>query len=345
MKRFLASFLAAFLLLAASVTNAAGPTLTVNTSDPLMGDTMPAGDTAIIYGENCDIMAFAMTGYHFVNWTIGSGTATIANENLPETTINCTTDTTVTANFAINSNTAYPIEFSTAGAGHGVATAGTIIAYIDEWKEISATAKPGSVFVNWSGTNVNFESADSPVTRVQLSSPGNGLVTATFAPGGSLFKLTPAVSGSGTVMPSRPVSIYANEPVSISAEAGIGYHFVNWTADAGATIINANSPQTFVKIILVGDKTVTANFAANSAYYNLSIACSPLTSGVTNGTTVSVAAGEPTLISATAAPGSHFVNWTFGAGATIVDANAPETYARITADATVTANFAYNGQG
>ncbi|HCE42525.1 MAG TPA: hypothetical protein DET40_03135 [Lentisphaeria bacterium] len=338
MKRIFASLISAVVLLAASLSNAAGPFLTVDSADPVKGAAF--GSTFTMDGELSPINAVPNPGYHFVNWTITSGTATITDENSRDTTASITADATVTANFAINSNTAYPIVFNT--VGQGLATSGTVIAYIDEWKEISATAQPGSMFVNWSGVNVNFEKTDSPETRVQLASGGDGIVTANFAPGGSVFTLTPVVSGSGIVTPSRPVSIYANGPVSISAEAGPGYHFVNWTADAGATVIDASSPQTFVKIVLVGDKTVTANFAPNIEDYTLTMACSPLSGGMTNGTTVSAAAGEPTLILATAAPGSHFVNWTAGAGATIIDANSPETYARITADATVTANFAYN---
>ncbi|MFZ2655666.1 MAG: SBBP repeat-containing protein [Victivallales bacterium] len=294
------------------------------------------GTMSVLKGEPFSISAEVAKGYHFVNWAPTSGSPAITDANAPDTTVTLTSDATVTLNASLNTGTFYYLSMNVIGSG---STSQPCIVYSNEWKEISATASAGSHFVGWTKVGgASFGNASSPETSVKLTT--DATVTANFAVDGASYTLTPAISGSGSTQPAHPVLVSSGEPMPITAEAGVGYHFINWTAGAGSTIVDVNSPETYA--ILTANATITANFAPNTAYYNLTIVSSPTFGGTTSETTVVVASGEPCQISATANYGYHFTDWTSPANTTFVDANLPTTYVRLSGDATVTANFATN---
>ena len=66
------------------------------------GTTTPSGSVLVGHGEPTSITANPLVGYHFVNWTVTSGTANIANANSTPTTVTLSSgDATVRANFAV----------------------------------------------------------------------------------------------------------------------------------------------------------------------------------------------------------------------------------------------------
>ncbi len=121
--------------------------------------------------------------------------------------------------------------------------------------------------------------------------------------------------------------------VNLAAEADEGYHFVNWTGDAGDI---ANVGDATTTITVESDCSITANFVA--AYY--------LTSSSTEGGSVTVPGegtfryGEGAVVNLVATPddGYQFLNWT-GEVDDVANVNDATTSITISRDCSITANF------
>ncbi len=112
----------------------------------------------------------------------------------------------------------------------------------------------------------------------------------------------------------------------MTAVANSGYHFVNWS-DGVTTASRTDTNVT-------ADKSVTANFAANT--YTLTYTAGA--NGTITGTSPQTVNhnGSGTAVTAVADSGYHFVNWSDGV------TTASRTDTNVTADKSVTANFAIN---
>ncbi|MCL2183324.1 MAG: InlB B-repeat-containing protein [Chitinispirillia bacterium] len=144
-------------------------------------------------------------------------------------------------------------------------------------------------------------------------------------------------TAGGTVSPPEPqTGIAAGTAVNISATAATGYAFSNWTVSGSGTIASANSASTYV--IVNGDATVTANFAVT---YSLTVGASPVDGGTVSPPEpkTGITAGTAVNISATAATGYKFINWTVSGAGTIANANNVSASVTVNGDAAVTANF------
>ncbi len=153
---------------------------------------------------------------------------------------------------------------------------------------------------------------------------------------GPTHQLTMAVgTGSGSTDPSVGGHTYAEGTVvSITATPAAGYVFSDWT---GGSVADPDDPTTTVT--MDADKTVTANFVAQT--YDLTMAVSPSGGGTTTpavGTTSHVA-NSVVGISATPAVHYFFSNWT---GTGVADPNSASTTVTVDGNKTVTANFAYD---
>jgi hypothetical protein len=163
--------------------------------------------------------------------------------------------------------------------------------------------------------------------------------TIAVRPSFTTYNLTMAVApgGSGNATDLTNASPYtAGTVVNITAVAAAGYRFANWTAPAGV-FGNANAAATNFTMP-AQNVTATANFVA---VYNLTMAVAPGGSG--NATDVTNAspytAGTVVNITAVAAAGYYFANWTAPAGV-FGNANAASTNFTMPAqNVTVTANF------
>ncbi len=119
---------------------------------------------------------------------------------------------------------------------------------------------------------------------------------------------------------------YGGDGTAVEAVANTGYHFVNWSDGSTA------NPRTDTNV--TADVAVTANFAINT--FTLSYTAGAGGS-LTGETTQTVNYGEDgTPVGAVANTGYHFVNWNDGSTVN------PRTDTNVTADVTVTANFARN---
>jgi hypothetical protein len=246
-------------------------TLTMSVNPNNSGTTNPASSQANISGgQAVNISATAGNGYTFANWMVTSGTATFANPNSATTTVTLSSNATVRANFTQSGGgTTYTLTVNrnpnNAGSTNPAQTQSNITAGTPF--SISATANNGYTFTNWTVTSASgtatIANANSATTTVTLSN--NATVQANFTQqqgGGGPYTLTVNrnPNNGGTTNPASSQSnIQAGQAVSISATAGSGYTFTNWTVASGsATFANAGNAATTVT--LSSNATITANF-------------------------------------------------------------------------------------
>ena len=143
-------------------------------------------------------------------------------------------------------------------------------------------------------------------------------ITATADPveGGS-------VSGGGTYNP--------NASCTLTAEANTGYTFTNWTKDG--VVVWTNPTYTFT---VTESGAYVANFTINSYTVNVTAGANGSATQSGNGT---YDHGDNCTITATAATGYHFVNWT--EDGSLVSTENPYTF-EVEDDRNLVANFAIN---
>ena len=295
------------------------------------GGSSVTGGGTVNFGSSNNISATAATGYTFKNWTSNNG-GTFGNANSASTTFTMPAgNTTVTANFTINSYTLTTAASPTAG---GTVTAGGSMNY-NATKSLTATANTGYSFSSWSKTAGTLSSTTTNPTTFTMGA-GNATVTANFTHIQRTLTLAVSPSGGGTTTGGG--TKYYNDSCSISATAATGYSFKNWTTSSGGTIANANAAST-TYTMPNGNATVTANFT--HIQYTLTTASSPSEGGTTTGGGTKYY-NDSCSISATAATGYTFSKWTT-TGGTLANVNAASTTLTMpNGNATVTANFIHN---
>jgi len=136
---------------------------------------------AVAPGKAMNIDATPYAGYSFVNWTIVSGPAIIANPSSASTTVTLTLgDATIQANFSV---LLYTLTVNVSGGGTTTPAPGPVTVSYGAQTSITATPNAGSVFVSWmvtSGT-ATIATPTNPTTTVTLTS-GNATVQANFVP-------------------------------------------------------------------------------------------------------------------------------------------------------------------
>lgn len=153
-----------------------------------------------------------------------------------------------------------------------------------------------------------------------------------------LLTMTVAPEAAGTTNPAAGEHSVTS-PQSITATAGDGYVFVNWTGDANASFTNADAASTIVT--LTAAAAVTANFAEIPAEAVLTMTISPAAGGETEPEigNHTVATQTEIEISATAAEGYSFVNWTSSGSATLASSTSAATTVTLLGAGAVTATF------
>ena len=131
-----------------------------------------------------------------------------------------------------------------------------------------------------------------------------------------------AVSGAGTYN--------AGEEVTVTATPFDGYSFVNWTENG--TEVSSNAAYTFT---VMSDRYLVANFEENIVYYTLTLIANPTDGGTLTGAGT-YEAGTSVTVTATAATGYEFNNWT--ENGSVVSTSDSYTFT-ISGDRTLVANF------
>lgn len=248
--------------------------VTLLTQDANRGTVSGSGN----YAENrtATITATAKTGYHFTAWSDG-------NTDNPRT-ITVTEDVTLTASFDPNQYL-----LTTLTDGNGTVTPGGTYDYLTT-VDLYATPNAGYHFVRWSDGNTQNPRR---VTILRDCS-----YTAQFS---NQYILT--IQSSNTTMGgvSGGGQYTVNMPVTITATAADGYHFVQWSDG------NKDNPRT---VVVSGDATLTAQFAINQ--YSVLVEPNESLWGTVEGAGEYDHGSIVTLI-AVPKPGYVFVDWSDGA--------------------------------
>ena len=131
------------------------------------GTIAPSGAVVVTKSVATEILASANTGYHFVNWTLTSGVASIGNTDSAGTTIAITAPATVRANFAIYT---YTVTFNL--AGKGVWTGGGALSQtINHGAAASAPTVSGSDRLAFAGWDKAFNNITANITVTALYAP------------------------------------------------------------------------------------------------------------------------------------------------------------------------------
>ncbi|PWB67958.1 hypothetical protein C3F09_12555, partial [candidate division GN15 bacterium] len=163
----------------------------------------------------------------------------------------------------------------------------------------------------------------------------NHTIHATFAINTYQLTVTTTAGGTITAPPSSPVTVDHGAATTITAVADVGYTFTGWTIVTGSGVVIADPSGLSTTVTLTsGDASVRANFTINTYTLTYLAGANGSISGTTPQTVNYGASG--TAVTAVPDLGYHFVNWSDGSTAN------PRTDVNVTADLTVTANFAIN---
>lgn len=217
--------------------------------------------------------------------------------------------------------------------------------------DLKAEASPGYVFNQWMVSppcGCNGQVADKKSAETTVKVTGNMSVTATFAEEVTEVSLTMVVSpdAAGATDPVVGTStVELGREFSIQAIAASSYKLSRWTASPAENVEFEDATQAETTVTLVGDATVTAEFALVGATIDLTMGVSPDEGGTsTPSGTTAVSLGVGATIAATPAFGYSFDSWSASpeGDASIADADAAETTIVPYGPVTVTAYFVAN---
>lgn len=266
------------------------------------------GSGNFTHGQTPIITATAGTGYVFSFWS-GDG---VVNPASASTTVNMTQARSVSASFL---PATYALSL-TAGTGGNVGGAG--VYSHGSTPTITATPNTGYSFSSWSGSGVT--NPGNPTTTASMTQPRD--ISASFTP--LSYPLTLSSGEGGSVSGSGSFS-HGDTP-TIMATPNTGYVFNSWV---GAGVSDANSATTTVS--MNSSRSINASFSAID--YTLSLVAQ--SGGSVSGGGVA-SYGEKIPINAIPDLNYTFLSWS---GAGLDDANSSSTFATVTGDSTITANF------
>lgn len=193
---------------------------------------------------------------------------------------------------------------------------------------LTATPTTGYTFSSWNRGNTVLSNSN-PYTATVVDD-GTGVDEFTAISTVSSYSISASVdpSGGGTVSGTGTYSY--GDSCTVSATSNTGYDFVNWTED-GSTV-SSSSSYTFT---VSQARTLVANFELQT----ITISAGPNTSGygTVSGNSGTYSYGDTVSLTATAASGYEFVNWT--ENGTAVSTSSTYSFTA-TQDRTLVANFA-----
>ena len=161
---------------------------------------------------------------------------------------------------------------------------------------VSATANNGFTFTNWT-ENGNVVSTNANYT---FTVTGNRTLVANFTVQNYTISVSANPTNGGTVTGGG--TYQQGQSCTVHATANTGYTFTNWTENGNVVSTNAN--YTFT---VTGNRTLVANFIQQQ--FTITATADPTNGGtITGGGTYTY--GQSCTLTATAATGYAFVNWT-----------------------------------
>ncbi len=269
------------------------------------------------YGTSITLTATAEEGYIFINWTKDGEVVSSS----PNYTITVTEDAAYVANFEINS---YEITVSANPTTGGTVTGGGTYSYL-ETCTLTATPAENYIFVNWSKDGV-VVSTDAIYSFAVV---GSGNYVATFAANEFQINVSANPSNGGTVTGAGVYNYGAT--ATLTATANAGFAFVNWSKNG--VVVSMDATYSFT---VTESGNYIANFSRDS--YQITAIANPTDGGTITGAGA-YEHGQICTLTATAAEGYTFVNWT--KNGTVVSGNATYSFT-VTENATYVANFNLN---
>ena len=288
------------------------------TANPSAGGTVSGAGT-YNSGANCTLTATATTGYTFLNWT-ENGTTVSTNATYSFTVENART---LVANFSPNTYTV------TLNANGGTINSGNVTSYT---YGVGATlptnvTRTGYTFGGW---YANSSLTGSPVTSIPTTATGNKTYWAKWIV--NTYTVTLNTNGgsiNGGNVTSYTYGVGATLPTDVTRP---GYTFGGWYENSNLT----GSAVTTISTTATGNKTFWAKWTINS--YAITASANPSNGGTVTGAGTCDHFSTCTL-TATAATGYTFVNWT--ENGTEVSTNAAYSFT-VTGPRTLVANFSLN---
>jgi hypothetical protein len=247
------------------------------------GTATPSGSTVVTKAAATAINATANTGYHFVNWTVTSGTAAIENADARATTVSCTENTAIMANFIQN-----VVGIITDPSSLDVPEGGTAVfrvklsAQPTVSKTVAVSRTSGDADINISsGASLTFTTAnwdsyqDVSLGAAKDADVSNGSATITCTASGVTSQTITATEidndytlyvsndGNGTTAPSGAVAVQKDSAKGVSAVPNTGYHFLNWTITGGTGSFN-NTGSDATAFTASADANIRADFEINT---------------------------------------------------------------------------------
>ncbi|MEY2509214.1 MAG: hypothetical protein QOH01_3543 [Verrucomicrobiota bacterium] len=196
-------------------------------------------------------------------------------------------------------------------------------------RTVTATAIGGYSFVNW--TESGSVVSNSASYTFTLNSNRN--LVANFSANTVTHVISTSSSPSNGGTTSGGGTYAAGTSRTVTATANSGYTFSNWTESGN--VVSTAADYTFT---LNTNRTLAANFNANTVTYVISTSSSPSNGGTTSGDGT-YTAGSSRTVAATANSGYAFSNWT--ENGSVVSTAASYTFT-LNGNRTLIANFTAN---
>jgi uncharacterized repeat protein (TIGR02543 family) len=217
---------------------------TVTVGSTAGGSTDQDGSHTINHGDTLTITASPDTGYHFTGWSgDASGTAN-------PLTVTVTSNTAITANFAINQYTVT----GTSGANGSIAVTGATTVTYGSDLAFTATPAAGYQVDEWSvdGTVVQTGGTAYTLSNIQAAHTTNVTFRATT------FTVTCLATPGGSIAPAGATAVNRGNDLTLTASPGAGYIILAWSVD-GTEVQRGGTSFTLSDIF--ADHTVEVVFA------------------------------------------------------------------------------------
>jgi len=227
-------------------------TFTITATAGDNGSIEPSGEVPVSSGADKTFTIIPDTGYEVADVLVDSVSVGAVTSYTFESVA---ADATISATFALQTFTIT----ATAGDNGSIEPSGEVVVDYGTDKTFTITADTGYEVAD---VLVNGTSAGKVTSYTFESVAADATISATFALPGATYSLTvDSTAGGSVTAPGEGTYSYdAGTMVDLSAVAGDGYQFDNWTGDI-SDIADVNAAST--TITMNGDYSITANFIAD----------------------------------------------------------------------------------
>lgn len=190
----------------------------------------------------------------------------------------------------------FNVSVSASPATDGTVKGGGVNIPLGTLTNVTAAAKPGYYFVNWTESGTDF----ATTAAYSFNVDANHDLVANFLKYVSIN--TSAAPAEYGIAKGAGAKYKVGANVTLAAVPNAGFYFVNWT-EAGTEIANTAG----YRFPAASDRSFVANFAK---YITVNAAVAPASTGTTSGSSAKYKLGQTVTLASAPATGYYFVNWT-----------------------------------